>query len=121
MEIGLDNELIERFEKMDKLDSFLKKYFTENEIKYIYTKVKKFETIAGIYCGKEAFLKATKLGIGTKEIMLKDVEILHEENGAPYIFVNEKIEKLLQKLGAKQIKISTTHTKIQATSVCLIY
>ena len=121
MEIGIDSELIERFENIDKLDLFLKKYFTENEIKYVNSKVKKFETIAGIYSCKEAFLKATKLGIGTKELMLKDIEILHEESGAPYIFVNEKIKIMLQKIGVKQIKISVTHTKIQATSVCLIY
>lgn len=121
MEIGIDSELVERFEKMDKIDLFLEKYFTENEIQYINSKVKKFETIAGIYTSKEAFLKALKLGIGTKELILKDVEILHEENGAPYFFVNEKIKKILQKIGARQIKISITHTKIQATSVCLIY
>lgn len=76
--IGTDIVKISRIEKSIKSDAFLKKVFTEREREYC----KSAESFAGIFACKEAYSKA--LGIGIK-MPLTDIEILHNDNGKPYI------------------------------------
>ena len=63
-------------------EKFLKKVFTDGEIKYIEEKHMMPQTVAGIYAAKEAMLK--ELGTGIGECSLKDVEVFHDEKGRPY-------------------------------------
>lgn len=76
--IGTDIVKISRIEKSIKSDAFLKKVFTEREREYC----KSSENFAGIFACKEAYSKA--LGTGIK-MPLTDIEILHNDNGKPYI------------------------------------
>lgn len=76
--IGNDIILISRIEKSLENESFLNKVFTENERSYC----KRAESFAGIFAAKEAYLKA--LGTGLK-FPLTDIEVLHDENGKPFI------------------------------------
>ncbi|MEG1520341.1 MAG: holo-ACP synthase, partial [Clostridia bacterium] len=84
MKIGCDISKIERFENIK--DAFLNRYFTKSEIQYFNSKAgkQKTQTIAGIFCAKEAFLKACGVGMGNG-ISLQDIEITHDENGKPLI------------------------------------
>ena len=76
--IGVDIVHIPRMEKGIESDSFIKKVFTESEIIYCKTA----ESYAGIFAAKEAYFKA--LGTGIK-FPLTDVEVLHDNNGKPYL------------------------------------
>ena len=76
--IGTDIVKISRIEKSIKSPSFLNKVFSEEERAYC----KKAENFAGLFAAKEAYLKAVETGI---KLPLSDVEILHNENGKPYI------------------------------------
>lgn len=82
---GVDILRIERMEKMLEKESFLLRFFTEYERNYVQSKRNKAQTAAGIFCAKEAVLKALKKGIGT--IDLKNIEVRHEIGGAPTIKV----------------------------------
>lgn len=117
MKTGIDIEEIGRFEKIN-IEKFMDKYFTENEKKYVFSKKNHLETLAGIFCGKEAVLKAFKIGIG-KGISLKQIEIEHN-NGVPNVKRNETIENLLKKENLTEIDISISHTKNLAEAVCII-
>lgn len=104
--------------KTKNLEHFLEKYFTKNEIDYINAKFNKLQTVAGIFCSKEAFLKCFEMGIGA--IKLKDIEVLHKQSGAPFINKNQVIEDLLNKNGYSQIYLSISHSKTSATAICML-
>ncbi|MDD4210771.1 MAG: holo-ACP synthase [Clostridia bacterium] len=120
MRVGIDSVLVKRFAKMKNFESFLTKYFSEYEISYVMGKnVTKFETIAGIFAAKEAFLKALKIGIGAG-ISLKLIEVNHNNNGAPYINLDNGLADKLIDHKIEEISISITHTKKTATAICII-
>lgn len=78
MKIGTDIVQISRMEKSLKNERFKSKVFTENEIAYC----KRAENFAGLFAGKEAYLKALGTGIDCE---LNSIEIMHNEKGKPYL------------------------------------
>lgn len=81
--IGLDITLISRMKSKIDRQSFLNRVFTQKEQEYINSKGNRAQTSAGIFCAKEALLKA--LGKGICDIPLTDIEVEYRENGAPYL------------------------------------
>ncbi len=116
---GIDVVDIERIERILQVDDerFLKKIFTDLEIEYIFEKGKKANTIAGMFSAKEAFSKLLGSGIG--EINWRDIEILHQISGRPYININKKIKEKLDDIGIEEIDISISHEKRYAVSTAL--
>ena len=119
MNVGIDIVEISQVLKIKNLERFLEKYFNIEEICYIRKKAKKEQTIAGIFAGKEAFLKALELGIGT--IPLKEVVISHKENHAPYLKLNETIKSTLKKYGYKKADISISHGGNYSIAICNLH
>lgn len=119
MENGVDIAKIDRFEKEIDNPAFLNKYFTKNEIEYISKKSKKAQTLAGLFCAKEAILKAFGMGIG-REISLRDISILHDDFGKPYVEINSKLNYYLMKKNSQQICVSISHDGEYAIAFCVI-
>lgn len=85
--IGCDIEEIERFLKYIDKENYLQKIYTEKEIlelNSINNIRKKAEFLASRYAVKEAMSKALGTGI-SKYFSFKDVEVLKNELGKPYI------------------------------------
>ena len=101
---GIDIICIKRFEKLINNKYFLNKYFTSNELEYIRKHNNNIATFAGIFASKEAFLKAIKKSLGSYSI--KDIEVLHDENGCPYISLYNQIKK---DIPFKSISLSISH------------
>ncbi len=119
METGVDIVKISRFEKYENDEKFLKKYFSSDEIKYILKKVKKVETMAGIFAAKEAVLKAFGIGIGYG-MQLKEISINYTKSNKPFIEVDAKIQHYLNNLGCSSISISISHDGDYAVAFCVI-
>lgn len=118
MQVGVDIIEIERLKELSLDDKKLKKLFTANEINYFNKFTKKEQHVAGFFCAKEAFSKALKCGFG-KVLSPLDIEVLHEESGAPYInIINTKIKT---KLNGKKIDVNISHSNTMATAVCIIF
>ncbi|PKK95705.1 MAG: 4'-phosphopantetheinyl transferase [Tenericutes bacterium HGW-Tenericutes-4] len=118
--VGIDSILVKRFSKLKNLNLFLTKNFTEYEINYINSKNKhKFETMAGIFSAKEAFLKSLQTGLFSA-ISLIDIEVKHKETGAPYINLSKSAKLVLKDEINSEIALSITHTKKTATAICII-
>ncbi|HZK33323.1 MAG TPA: NAD(P)H-hydrate dehydratase [Tissierellaceae bacterium] len=119
IKIGVDIVNINRIEKIliSKRDQFLNKLFTEKEIKYISTKNYKANTIAGMFASKEAVSKALGSGIGY--INWQDIEVLHNENGKPYISINVKLGKTMNELGLNDFEISISHERDYAIAIAI--
>ncbi len=107
MKIGIDVAEVSRLRSaVEKNPAFLERIFTTSEILYFSKSGIKWDSLAGNYAVKEAYSKYVGTGIG--EIAFKDIELLHDEKGAPYLRVkNEK----------SSVSVSITHTKDFAIAI----
>lgn len=120
MLVGIDIVNVIRFAKLTKEDNFMQKYFTEYECKYIVSRPKPMETMAGIYASKEAFLKALGIGIG-RGIDLKDIGVKHDDLGKPYYdMANEIFRDKISSYNVHSIDLSISHTDSVATAMCVV-
>jgi len=114
--IGIDIQDVTRIEEFAKTNK-MQRMFSARELSYINKKNNSLETIAGMFCAKEAFFKATGSGINLS--LLTAVEIDHRSTGAPYYALSPKVIALY-KLDTSQILLSISHTKNTAVAVCVI-
>ena len=120
--------------KVDRIRSVISKegktkIFTKNEINYADKKseiIKESDncsereySYAGCFAATEAFLKAIGIGIGG-HISLLDIEINHNELGAPCIVVNTKIKNELERLRKHSIFLSISHDGGNAIAIVII-
>lgn len=116
--IGIDIVNVKRIEKLLQRDNFIDRFFTKNEQDYLEERHFRHESIAGLIAAKEAVAKAFQVGIG-KDLFFVDIEILHNENNAPYINKElNKVGKIMDEKGVKQININISHDGDYATAVC---
>ncbi len=119
MMVGIDIMDVARMEKMSSNASHLKKIYTEYEIEYINKTNSRTQRMAGIYCAKEAFLKA--LGIGVRNgIDFLEIEINHEPGGRPYLKLSDKVRVMLATKNIKETAISISHTNGLSTAICVL-
>ena len=93
---------------------FLDKMFSSDEVESVVNK-KKIVSFSGKFAAKEASVKALLSSGLIKRVSLKDIEILKEKNGAPFIKLNNiNSEKI------KSFKISISHTNQYSTAFALL-
>lgn len=112
--IGTDIIEIERVGKAIENESFLKKYFTDKEIENINLKKNRKEKAAGIFAAKEAVSKL--FGTGFKGFAPKDIEILNNKEGMPYVILYNNAKKISVEKHIKVIYISISHCKDYAVA-----
>lgn len=114
IQVGIDIERVVRFREF----KYPEKMFTEKELEYFQKFADKAVHMAGTFCAKEAVSKAIKKGLG-KEVGVQDIEILHDEYGAPYVNdINGKLEPIL---GPNDLDVSIAHSDEIAVSTCILY
>ena len=109
MALGIDISKISRFEKFVDNEKFYNRIFTKNEINLIESKdsKRKLEVISGRFSGKESVAKALGTGIGI--VGFKDIEILLEENGRPYINLYNMAYEIWKEKKLGELEISISH------------
>ena len=112
--IGIDIIEIKRAESQLNNDAFMKRYFTENECKYIFEKAKPAESAAAIFSAKESVAKA--LGTGFRGFSPIDIEILHDDAGKPYVVLSEKALSVAKSKNINKFHLSLSHSKENAIS-----
>lgn len=94
-------------------DRFLKRIFTENEIKYCENKKsQKYQSYAARFAAKEAIYKAISEFIGN-DYTWKDFEIINDEIGKPHVKLKVNIEQL------DSITVTLSHCKEYAVANAL--
>lgn len=104
--VGIDIIDVKRIKKLiDKYgDRFFNRILTENEIKYCKSFSKPDLHFAGRFASKEAYSKSIGTGI-SKDFRWKDIEILNDKRGKPYI--NHIVESDYTKY---KFEVSISHT-----------
>lgn len=120
--VGIDVVHISRIENVCDMSAFIDKYFSDREKKYVFDKNERTraQTIAGLFAAKEAVLKAFKTGLG-RGIALKDIEILHDESGSPYLNITGDVSQLLKTSRYTGADISISHDGDYAIAVCQVF
>ena len=112
---GIDMIEIERIKNSieETEGKFCEKVYTEKEIEYCESKnMQKYQHYAARFAAKEAVFKAISPFLENKyDIGWKDIQVLNDENGRPYVeILNKNIKEL------NNIDISISHCKQYAVA-----
>ncbi len=100
-------------------ERFLRRVFTEGEIAYCDSKANRMERYAARFAAKEAGMKA--LGTGWSHgVRWRDVEVCRQPGGRPTIAFHGKAAEFAEKLGAKHVALSLSHTAEQAIAQVIL-
>ena len=87
--IGIDIEQVDRFKKLK--PHLIERVYTKSEIDYCVLRANSYIHFAGMWCAKEAVVKA----LNDLSLAVSEIEILHQPNGAPYINITPKLKAYL--------------------------
>ncbi len=113
--IGTDLVEIARVQKAIGRSSFLEKVYTEKERELIAVRAARAATN---FAAKEAVAKA--LGCGFAGIAPREIEVLRQPSGMPYVVLHGRAKEKAESLGITSISLSLTDTKefAQAYVIC---
>jgi len=121
---GIDIISNKRMKKLlEKSPHILEDIFSEEEMKYCFSKKENYISFAARFAAKEAFLKAIDKGILNFD--LNEIEIINQDSGKPFINIrSEKIrlsvEDILKKKDFK-IALSISHETGYSVAQVIIY
>ncbi|AEH44234.1 holo-acyl-carrier-protein synthase [Thermodesulfatator indicus DSM 15286] len=122
MIIGLGIDLVEvpRIEKVltKHQKRFLNRILTEKEKNAISRKRFIATYVAAYFATKEACSKA--LGTGLRGVSWKEMELLHEPSGKPFMRLHGRALERFKFLGGKRIHVSLSHERLYATAIVII-
>ena len=88
---------------------FLRRLFTEAEIRYCEAKANRTERFAARFAAKEAGLKA--IGTGWRHgIAWTDLEVGRAPGGRPTLVYNGRAAEFATRLGVRRVSLSLSHT-----------
>ncbi len=100
-------------------DRFLNRIYTERERSYSSRKANAAERFAARFAAKEAGMKA--IGTGLRHgITWKDFEVVNEASGRPTLILSGVAKQIADRLGARRISLSLTHTAEMAFAVVVL-
>ena len=115
LDIGIDIIEVKRIEaSLSKRGDFLRKIFTDKEIKMFEDKGNNPQTIAGNFAAKEAISKS--LGLGIRGYNFKDIEILRDDLGNTLVKTYNNLKQICIDYSVLEIKVSISHTKDYAAA-----
>lgn len=109
--VGVDAVEISRVQKSCERGHFQDHIFTAAEIEQFD---KRKVRAASDFAGKEAVVKV--FGTGFSGCFPRDIEILRDEKGAPYVNLYRGAKEIAADLGITSIKISITNTADMAVA-----
>ena len=116
---GIDVIEVERVQKAAAKEGFLQRVFTEGERAFFEQMKGDPQSIAGTFAAKESVSKALGTGLA-QGVEFKDIEICHENGGAPFARLHGGAAARLTKMGGKRVHISISHIKTIAVAQAVI-
>jgi holo-[acyl-carrier protein] synthase len=100
-------------------ERFLRRIYTEGEIRYCESKANRIERYAARFAAKEASMKA--LGTGwSRGIRWRDIEVYREPGRRPTIRFHGKASEFAARMGVKNAALSLSHTIEQAIASVIL-
>jgi len=110
-QFGLGTDIVEirRFRELENDAPFFSSVFTQDELTYCQSYPDPAPHLAATYAGKEAVVKALN---SQKQISVRRIEVLRNEDGSPYIRIEAQTEI--------EVLVSLAHSKQNAVAVALV-
>lgn len=103
---------------VEKTEKFLEKNYTDNEIEYCRSKkAGMYQSLAARFAAKEAVAKALGTGF-SRSVQPKNIEICTEDNGRPYVILNDEIKHEYKNIS--DISISLSHCTDHSVAYAVI-
>lgn len=90
---------------------FLRRVYTERESLFCRGRVPE---LAVRFAAKEAVMKA--LGTGVRGVGWREIEILPDRRGKPYVFLHDRAERRARDLGLVEFAVSLSHARTYAVA-----
>jgi holo-[acyl-carrier protein] synthase len=118
--VGIDIIEVERVaEKISRENGFREKIFSKNEIEFCESKdLNKAQHYAARFSAKEAFLKATGMGL-LLSYELNEIEVAMTDEGKPEIQLRGSMATIIHQKGWK-IHVSLSHIQTNACAIVVI-
>lgn len=117
--IGIDIVEVDRLRDGEHMKEFVQRILHPEEYDYIRNSGGDAAVSAAArFAAKEAFGKA--LGTGIHGFRLKDVKVIHNQEGRPLIELEAGARELFDRCGGKHIHLSLSHEKSYASAVVVI-
>ncbi len=87
-------------------ERFLNRIYTSREIEYCGGRAPE---LAARFAGKEAVMKA--LGTGHIGVSPRDIEILSDESGSPFVQLSSRAQTKASEIGVRDLTISLSHSR----------
>ncbi|MBK6784182.1 MAG: holo-ACP synthase [Saprospiraceae bacterium] len=111
--IGVDIESIQRVQKLlDNKPQILKKFYFDSEWNYSMLKASPAQTLTGIWCAKEAVIKAMSY---YHILKIQDIEIERKKSGMPIVILHN-----FQNIQCFHFSLSISHCKEYAVANVLV-
>lgn len=119
--IGIDIIEVRRIrEVLERTPRFVERVFTATERAYCESRgAVAAQHYAARFAAKEAMLKALQTG-WRDGIAWQDVEIASRDNGAPYLILHGRVQKLFAESGATAAHLSLSHTSEHAIAEVIL-
>ena len=119
--VGTDIVKIARIQEMKSLSAFAEKILSSKEMKIAssFNEKRLIKFLAKQFAGKEAVSKAFGTGI-TKPILFKDIEILRDENGKPFLNPLGEVKKTMINLGISKSHVSLSDENDYAIAFAIL-
>lgn len=117
---GIGNDILEisRIVGLVMDERFVERVFTQEEQLYANSTARADEIYAANFSAKEAVLKAFRMGLDG--FSLVDIEILRQDNGAPYVNLSGTLKEFSERLRVRDIHLSISHDKGMVSAFCVI-
>lgn len=113
--VGCDTVRVSRIERLLSNPRFSEKVYTSRERASLTGRSP--QTAAGSWAAKEAVCKA--LGTGFTGFSPRDIEILRDKNGQPYVLLQNGAERIAAARCITRIHISISHEQNQALAFAI--
>lgn len=114
--IGIDTVRVSRIKKAVESAAFVDRVFTADEQAYCNAQPRPEQSYAGLFCAKEAAVKAVKLGF-SGGLMPIDIEIVHDESGAPELTAHGKAAEVFRPYA---VDVSISHDGDYAVAAVML-
>jgi len=111
--IGIDMVDIDEFERLIKRlgRCFIERTFTEKEVELSKQTTEPIRFLAERFATKEAVFKAVAHLTKAKTFDFRIVETLNQEDGNPYIHINDSLQQIVDEGGICNLMVSLTNEK----------